>query len=329
MSKIAKAADVSPATIRRTTMKGEEWNAEKIPDQTGTVVAVTGSSSGIGYETARVLANKNAEVIIAVRNLDKGDAAAQKIRSQYPKANVRVMRLDLADLASVKSFAEEFKSRYSRLDRLINNAGVMIPPRAKTADGFELQFGTNHLGHFALTARLMNLLQGTKGSRVVNVASGAHKFGKLDFDDLTWEKRQYKGWGAYGDSKIANLYFTYELNRRLKGSGSEVIITAAHPGWTATELQRHASITGFLNDFFAQDISMGALPTLRAAYDKEAHGGEYYGPSGFMELRGYPVQVSSNKLSKDQSIAARLWKVSENLTGVLFDVGRTADAAIA
>ena len=310
-------------------MRNNEWNAENIPDQGGTVVAVTGSSSGIGYETARVLANKNAEVIIAVRNLEKGHTAAQKIKSQYQKANVKVMRLDLADLSSVERFAEEFKSKYPRLDRLINNAGVMVPPYSKTVDGFELQFGTNHLGHFALTARLMSLLEETKGSRIVNVASSAEKFGRLDFDDLTWEKRQYKAWRAYGDSKIANLYFTYELNRRLKGSGSEVIITAAHPGWTATELQRHASITGFLNAFLAQDISMGALPTLRAAYDKEAHGGEYYGPSGFMELRGYPVQVSSNKLSKDQTIAARLWKVSEDLTGVLFDVGRTADAATA
>ncbi len=310
-------------------MRNNEWNAENIPDQGGTVVAVTGSSSGIGYETARVLANKNAEVIIAARNLEKGHTAAQKIKSQYQKANVKVMRLDLADLSSVERFAEEFKSKYPRLDRLINNAGVMVPPYSKTVDGFELQFGTNHLGHFALTAGLMSLLQETKGSRIVNVASSAEKFGRLNFDDLTWEKRQYKAWRAYGDSKIANLYFTYELNRRLKGSGSEVIITAAHPGWTATELQRHASITGFLNDFFAQDISMGALPTLRAAYDKEAHGGEYYGPNGFMELRGYPVQVSSNKLSKDQTIAARLWKVSENLTGVLFDVRRTADPAIA
>src|SRR6266699_334165 len=312
----------------REKMRNNEWNLENISDQSGAVVVVTGSSSGIGYETARVLANKHAEVIIAVRNLEKGHAAAQKIKSQYQKANVKVMRLDLADLSSVERVAEEFKSKYPRLDRLINNAGVMVPPYSKTVDGFELQFGTNHLGHFALTAGLMSLLQETKGSRIVNVASSAEKFGRLNFDDLTWEKRQYKALRAYRDSKIANLYFTYELNRRLKGSGSEVIITAAHPGWTATELQRHASITGFLNDFFAQDISMGALPTLRAAYDKEAHGGEYYGPSGFMELRGYPVQVSSNKLSKDQTIAARLWKVSENLTGVLFDVGRTADPAI-
>ena len=310
-------------------MRNNEWNPENISDRSGTVVVVTGSSSGIGYETARVLANKNAEVIIAVRNLEKGHAAAEKIKSQYQKANVKVMRLDLADLSSVKHFAEEFVSTYSRLDRLINNAGVMLPPYSKTVDGFEVQFGTNHLGHFALTARLMSLLNETNGSRVVNVASSAEKFGRLNFDDLAWEKRQYKGWSAYGDSKIANLYFTYELDRRLKRSSSGVIVTAAHPGWTATELQRHTGIMERLNDFFAQDISMGALPTLRAAYDKEAHGGEYYGPSGFMALRGYPVQVSSNKLSKDQTIAARLWKVSENLTGVMFDVGRTADAAIA
>jgi NAD(P)-dependent dehydrogenase (short-subunit alcohol dehydrogenase family) len=310
-------------------MRKNEWNAENISDQSGTVAVVTGSSSGIGYETARVLANKNAEVIIAVRNLEKGHVAAEKIKSQYQKANVKVMRLDLADLSSVKHFAEESVSTYSRLDRLINNAGVMLPPYSKTVDGFELQFGTNHLGHFALTARLMSLLNATKSSRVVNVASSAEKFGRLNFDDLAWERRQYKGWSAYGDSKIANLYFTYELDGRLKSSGSGVIVTAAHPGWTATELQRHAGIIKSLNDFLAQDISMGALPTLRAAYDKEAHGGEYYGPSGFMELRGYPVQVSSKKLSKDQTIAARLWKVSENLTGVMFDVGRTADAAIA
>ena len=174
-------------------MRNNEWNAESISDQSGTVVVVTGSSSGIGYETARVLANKNAEVIIAVRNLEKGNAATQKIQSQYQRANVKVMRLDLADLSSVKHFAEEFKSKYSRLDRLINNAGVMLPPRSKTVDGFELQFGTNHLGHFALTVRLMRVLNETKGSRVVNGASSAEKFGRLDFDDLTLGKAAIQG----------------------------------------------------------------------------------------------------------------------------------------
>ena len=177
-------------------MKNENWNAGNIPDQSGTVVVVTGSSSGIGYEAARVLANKNAEAIIAVRNPEKGKAAAQRIREQNKNANIQVMRLDLADLSSVKRFAGEIKSKYPRLDRLINNAGVMVPPLSKTADGFELQFGTNHLGHFALTARLLDLLTKTKGSRVVNVSSGAHAFGKLDFDYLSWEKRRYRGWSA-------------------------------------------------------------------------------------------------------------------------------------
>jgi NAD(P)-dependent dehydrogenase (short-subunit alcohol dehydrogenase family) len=310
-------------------MKSKLWNSENISDQSGTVVVVTGSSSGIGYETARVLAAKNAEVIIAVRNLEKGNAAAQKIRIQNRNASIRVMSLDLADLSSVKRFAEEFKSQSSRLDRLINNAGVMIPPRSRTADGFDLQFGTNHLGHFALTAWLMSLLQNTRGSRVVNVSSSAHRFGNLDFEDLNWEKRKYKGWRAYGDSKIANLYFTSELNRRLANSGSGLIATAAHPGWTATELQRHAGIAEFLGGFFAQDISMGALPTLRAAYDTDSKGGEFYGPGGFLGMRGYPVPVIPSDLSRDLTIAARLWKVSEDLTGVTFDFGRTATAAIA
>src|SRR6266850_2912267 len=195
-------------------MRNNEWNPENISDRSGTVVVVTGSSSGIGYETARVLANKHAEVIIAVRNLEKGHAASQRIKSQYQKANVKVMRLDLADLSSVKHFAEEFVSTYSRLDRLINNAGVMLPPYSKTVDGFEVQFGTNHLGHFALTARLMSLLNETNGSRVVNVASSAEKFGRLNFDDLAWEKRQYKGWSAYGDSKIANQKINWGARAR-------------------------------------------------------------------------------------------------------------------
>lgn len=299
-------------------MKNENWSAENIPDQKGKVVIVTGSSSGIGYEAARVIANKGAEVIIAVRSLDKGEAAAQKIRSQYKDADVKVMKLDLADLSSVKTFAEEFRSKYSRLDRLINNAGVMIPPYSRTKDGFELQFGTNHLGHFALTGQLSEILAATPDSRVVNVASGAHKFGKIDFDDLTWEKRGYTAWRAYGMSKIANLYFTYELNRRLKAAGIGTIATAAHPGYTATELQRTMPLAFLGNTLLAQGISMGTLPTLRAAYDKDAMGGEYYGPNGFMEMWGYPVLVESNDLSKDETIAAKLWDVSEGLTGVKF-----------
>ena len=226
----------------------------------------------------------------------------------------------MANIASVKSFAENFQKNYSRLDLLINNAGVMIPPYAKTTDGFELQFGTNHLGHFALTGQLLKLLISTQGSRIVNVSSGAHNFGKIDFDDLNWEKRNYAQWTAYGDSKLANLYFTYELDRKLKEQGINTLVTASHPGWTATELQRTAGdVMKYLNGIFAQNITMGALPTLRAAIEEGLKGAEYFGPNGFMEIGGYPVQVESNELSKDRAIAQKLWLVSEKLTEVKFE----------
>lgn len=308
-------------------MKNEKWSAENISDQTGRTAIVTGSSSGIGYEAARVLANKKATVVLAVRNLKKGYSALEKIRAQNSAAKVEVMQLDLADLSSVEKFAAEFSGKYSRLDLLINNAGVMIPPYSKTVNGFELQFGTNHLGHFALTARLLPILHQTEGSRIVNVSSGAHKHGKLDFDDLNWEKRKYSAWRAYGASKIANLYFTYELDRRLKASGSKTIVTAAHPGWTATELQRHTGVVEALNGVFAQDIAMGALPTLRAAVEPGLKGGDYFGPNGFMEMRGYPIQVPSNALSHDESIARRLWEYSLAATGVRFPLGQRAASA--
>ena len=301
-------------------MKNEKWNTENILSQKGRIVIVTGSSSGIGYETARVLANKQASVIIAVRNLEKGNKALAKIIQQNKDADVRVMELDLANLASVNNFAENFQKNYSRLDLLINNAGVMIPPYSKTTDGFELQFGTNHLGHFALTGQLLKLLISTKASRIVNVSSGAHNFGNLDFDDLNWEKRNYAQWTAYGDSKLANLYFTYELDRKLKEQGINTVVTASHPGWTATELQRTAGdVMKYLNGIFAQDITMGALPTLRAAIEEGLKGAEYFGPNGFMEISGYPVKVESNALSKDRAIAQKLWVVSEKLTSVKFE----------
>jgi NAD(P)-dependent dehydrogenase (short-subunit alcohol dehydrogenase family) len=308
-------------------MSSEKWTVENMPDQTGRVVIVTGSSSGIGFETARVLADKGAKVVIAVRNLEKGSQAMEKILADNSEAALQVMELDLANLKSVESFAENFKKEHSRLDLLINNAGVMIPPYSKTADGFELQFGTNHLGHFALTGLLLELLLNTAGARIVNVSSGAHKVGKLDFDDLNWEKRGYSAWRAYGDSKLANLYFTYELDRRLKAKKFELPVTAAHPGYTATELQRNMGVFEFLNYIFAQNVSMGALPTLRAATEKDLKGGEYFGPNGLMEMWGNPVRVESNELSRDESIAARLWEVSENLTGVKFEFGQKASRA--
>jgi len=297
-------------------MSQKKWDSNDIPDQKGKVAIVTGSSSGIGYETARVLANKNAEVIMAVRNLQKGNAALDKIKAGYQDADIKVMELDLASLESIRRFAEDFNKNFFRLDLLINNAGVMMPPYSKTADGFELQFGTNHLGHFALTGLLMDLIINTENSRVVNVSSTSHKSGKIDFDDLDWEKRTYKKMRAYGDSKIANIYFTYELQRKLERAGSNTIAVASHPGWTGTELQRHVGFVHFLNRFFAQRIEMGALPTLYAAIAPDVKGGDYYGPAGWLEMRGYPKKVESNKLSHDEEISKKLWDLSEELTGI-------------
>ena len=298
--------------------KRQQWTTENISDQRGKVVIITGSSSGIGFEAARVLANKNAEVIVAVRNQQKGDDALNKIKSQNSSANVKVMLLDLANLKSIKTFADNFKKKHTKLDLLINNAGVMMPPYGKTKDGFELQFGTNHLGHFALTGHLFELIKNTPNSRIVNISSSAHNWGNIDFSDLTWENRKYKTGRSYGDSKIANLYFTYELQNRLGDKISNPVVTAAHPGWTATELQRHSSVFSFLNRFFAMPIWQGALPTLRAATDSNVKSGDYFGPDGFQERRGYPVKVDSNKLSQDKEIAKKLWGVSEKLTGIKF-----------
>jgi NAD(P)-dependent dehydrogenase (short-subunit alcohol dehydrogenase family) len=294
-----------------------KWKADQITDQNGKMVIVTGSSSGIGYEAARVLANKGAEVIIAVRNKTKGEAAVKRIQAQNKAAKVKVMILDLADLGAIKNFSDTFQKSDSALDILINNAGVMIPPYTKTANGFELQMGTNHFGHFALTAQLMPILKKTKNSRIVNVSSVAHNYGNLNFEDIHWEKRKYTGWRAYGDSKIANLYMMLEYQNRFSKDRSMPVFTAAHPGWTATELQRHSGFIGFLNHFFAMKIERGALPTLRAATDPAAVTGHYFGPDGFREMRGYPVKAKMNKLAQNSEIAKKLWDISEELTGVI------------
>jgi NAD(P)-dependent dehydrogenase (short-subunit alcohol dehydrogenase family) len=231
---------------------------------------------------------------------------------------VEVMQLDLGDLDSVHQFVENFRERYDRLDLLINNAGIMMPPYGKTAQGFETQFGVNHLGHFALTGRLLDLLLRTPHSRVVTVSSTSHRFGQIDFEDLHWENKDYKRNAAYGQSKLANLLFTYELQRRLETAGKEMLSVAAHPGWTATNLQAHASGIRFFNRFFAQDPPMGALPTLYAATGPDVSGGDYFGPGGFIEMRGHPKVVRSNDRSYDEEAAARLWEVSEDLTGVYY-----------
>ena len=295
------------------------WTAESIPDQAGRVAIVTGANSGIGYETARALAKKGATVIMACRNQGKGEAAAQQIRGEKPKGAVEMMRLDLGDLDSVRAFADEFKGHYDRLDLLINNAGIMHPPFGKTKQDFETQFGVNHLGHFALTGLLLDLIRSTPHARIVTVSSAAHRFGRIDFDNLNAEKG-YRSNAAYGQSKLANLLFTYELQRKLQAAGSDTIAVAAHPGWTATNLQQNSGVVRFFNRFFAQTPYMGALPTLRAATAPDVQGGEYYGPGKRMEMVGYPVKVGSNGRSHDTAVAAELWAVSEEMTGVQYDL---------
>ncbi|PSW18204.1 KR domain-containing protein [Photobacterium sanctipauli] len=303
-------------------MTKANWNTEMIGDQTGRLVVITGATSGIGKETVKVLAGKYATVIIGARNLEKAEGVIEEIKVQYPNANLSARELDLTSLVSVKAFADSILTDFDKLDVLINNAGIMVCPYAKTQDGFEIQMGTNHLGHFALTGRLMPLLKQTEKSRIVILSSYAHKFGDIDLSDLNWETREYNTNKAYGDSKIANLYFLYELVSRLAnestGEGYTPIVSAAHPGWTKTELQRHTKLVGFLNHFFAQGADQGALPTLRAGFDDEVRPGDYYGPSKFFEMHGAPVKVASNTLSHDKVIARKLWVQSEALTGVSF-----------
>jgi NAD(P)-dependent dehydrogenase (short-subunit alcohol dehydrogenase family) len=297
-------------------LKNDDWTAEHIADVKEKIAVVTGASSGLGKETARVLAQKGVVVILAVRSTDRGEEAALDIRKEFPRSSVEVMKLELSSLASVKSFAKEFSGRYERLDYLINNAGVMVPPYSKTEDGFELQLGTNHLAHFALTGLLLPLLKSTPNSRIVTVSSLAHLSGDLDFDDLAWEERKYDAVQAYADSKIANLYFTYELARKLKDLDIKVL--ASHPGWTSTNLQKNSRLFRLFNPFFGQKPAMGALPTLRATTDPDAQSGDYFGPSGWKEVRGYPEKVTSNKRSNDKEIAEKLWDTSEKLTGIKY-----------
>ena len=293
----------------------EKWTTDNIPDLTGKVAIVTGANSGIGFETTKGLAAKGAEVVLACRNLEKANLATKEIHSMVRKAKLEIIQLDLADLASVRRFADTFKSKYQSLDLLINNAGIMIPPFTKTADGFEVQFGANHLGHFALTGLLLDVILATPNARIVNVSSSAHRMGTgtIDFDNLNAEKGYHPA-NAYAQSKLANLLFTLELNRKLVEISSNVIATAAHPGWTVTGLQR-----GFLHtvsEWIGQKPEIGALPTLQAALDPDAQRNDYFGPGGFLEMRGYPQRVKTSDAAKDTDLAKRLWNVSEELTGV-------------
>jgi NAD(P)-dependent dehydrogenase (short-subunit alcohol dehydrogenase family) len=286
-----------------------------LPDLSGQTVIVTGASSGIGLETARALTAHGARVILAVRDAAKGDKAAATLPGPGTH-EVRV--LDLASLESVRSFASEWQEQ--PIDLLINNAGVMIPPLGRTADGYELQFGTNHIGHFALT----NLLLPHVTGRVVAVSSNAHRAGRMDFDDLNWERKKYRAWRAYGQSKLANLLFTAELQRRLTEAGSKVLSMAAHPGYAATNLQSHSqsrlmefAMGTIGNRLLAQSAAGGALPTLYAA-TADLPGNSYAGPSGFAAMRGAPALCARSKAASDDAAARRLWQVSEELTGVTF-----------
>lgn len=298
-----------------------KWTASDIPDQTGRVAVITGANTGLGYETALALAGHGAHVVLAVRNLEKGKDAAARITAQSPHADVALQELDLTSLESVRAAAEQLRSAHDRIDLLINNAGVMWTPKSTTKDGFELQFGTNHLGHFAFTGLLLDRLLPVAGSRVVTVSSMGHRIrADIHFDDLQWE-RGYSRVGAYGQSKLANLMFTYELQRRLAPHGT-TIAAAAHPGGSRTELVRNlpAPVLRFapLIEPLFQGADMGALPTLRAATDPGVLGGQYYGPDGFGEQRGYPKIVASSEKSHDVDAQRRLWAVSEELTGVVY-----------
>lgn len=297
-------------------MSKEKWGHQSIPSQKGKVIIITGATSGLGKEAVKVLAAKGATIIAAVRNTEKAEKVVQEIKKISPDAIIDIQKLDLASLDSIKAFADTIATTYKRLDVLINNAGVMACPFSKTEDGFEIQMGVNHFGNFALTGLLMPILESTKGARIVVTSSIAHRVGNIDFDDINWTKRNYNTSKAYGDSKIANLYFTYELAERMKNKPNAPLVTAAHPGWTSTELQRHSLFYRILNPLFSQTVEYGALPTLRAAIDEASPSAAYYGPSGFMEIKGHPVVVKSNDLSHNKQNAQRLWELSEELTGV-------------
>jgi NAD(P)-dependent dehydrogenase (short-subunit alcohol dehydrogenase family) len=302
---------LSPPTLE-TTMT--DFTTADLPDLTGRSVIVTGANSGIGRAAALALAGAGTRVVLAVRNLEKGRAAAATRPGE-----TEVRALDLASLASVREFAATWDGE---IDLLINNAGVMAPPLTRTADGFELQFGTNHLGHFALTNLLLEHVTG----RVVTVSSTAHRVGRIDFDDLNWERKRYRAWNAYGQSKLANLLFTAELQRRLTAVGSDVLATAAHPGYAATNLQSHSErrsqdlIMAIGNRLLAQDEHGGALPTLYAAV-ADVPGNSFAGPGGFLEQRGAPEVVGRSAAAQDMDVARRLWDVSEELTGVRLPLG--------
>ena len=310
----------------------EKWTADDIPDLTGKVVVVTGGNSGIGFGAVKAVARKGADTVLACRSPERGQAALDALKAEVPGAKAELKALDLTSLASVERFATEFTERHQRLDVLANNAGIMVIPYGKTEDGFERQVGTNHLGHFALTGRLLDVLLATPGARVVNVSSLAHKRAELDLDDLLYEKGGYGEWAAYGRSKLLNMLFTYELQRRFERAGVDAHSLAAHPGFSASNLTGHMAerihmrIALRIFNTIIQGPDMGALPTLRAATDPDARGGQYFGPARLNETTGHPVLVEASAEARDEADGARLWELSKELTGVRY-AGLEAGAA--
>lgn len=302
-----------------------KWTPDQLADQSDRTSIVTGANSGLGLIVARELARAGAHVIMTSRDANRGANAMNAIKKLYPAASVELASLDLANLASVRAFAESFLANHAKLDLLINNGGVMAAPHALTADGFELQFGTNHLGHFALTGLLMPAFKQSVGTRVVTVSSNNHKLGKMRLDDLQGDQ-QFSRWGAYAQSKLANLLFAFELDRKLKAAGLPMISLAAHPGYSATNLQlsgppiQERIVLGLANRFLAQSAEMGALPILYAATYPNLPGASYVGPDGPGEMRGYPTLVQPTNRAKDIEVAKLLWQISEELTGVRYEL---------
>lgn len=300
------------------------FKMETVPSLKGKVAIVTGANIGLGYESALALAKKEATVILACRSINKAKKAMDNILQEVPKADIDIILVDLNSLDSVRIFAKEYTQKYSRLDLMIANAGIMMPPFQTTEDGFESQFGVNYLSHFLLINLLFPILKTTPGSRVVMLSSIAHKNGKIDFKNLNSEK-SYSKWKAYSQSKLACLIFSYELQRRIDKAGFKVKAVAAHPGYSNTNLGQllpsfAASLFGPLASVIGQDAKAGALPTLRAALDPAIRGGEYFGPSGFREFKGAPVEVKSSTRSHDLLVASKLWTVSEEMTGINFEI---------
>lgn len=316
----------------------KNWTQKDIPDLSGKVAVITGANSGLGLESTKALARKGATVIMACRNLQKAEKAKEEVLREVPDAKLDVIQLDNASLGSVRAFADTFQTKYDRLDILMNNAGVMAIPRQETEDGFEMQLGVNHLGHFALTGLLLDVIKRTPNARVHTTSSSANYGSEIHFDDLMLEK-DYGRWKAYGQSKLANVFFANELNKRLKAAGHDTVSNASHPGLVLTNLQANSLersdqpfieriLYPVLGPLLAQDVSMGVLPQLYGATAPGAKGGAFYGPKT-LNLKGHPAEKEPDKAAKNDGDLGRFWRLSEDLTGVSYDFAETSQSAAA